>query len=295
MKIVAEKSYLQVPREFFESCLTELSLEQMRVYMLLILLVSDGTDNLLDDLSLKLKIDKAVLIGILKQLSNIGLIVMDDDGMIFLPEHPDIHFTSDNRHGTCQLVSDAEQIKGSVLTNNEVSLLFYLKDMLSFSDELICYLCSYCKKKGCFAEPYIRKVALSWHDNKISSPEEAAAFISGDDDIVCRVLKHLGRSGTPTEAERTYISRWKDILGASDDIILHACDITAVNTDRNRLQYASKIIEHFSSKGITTVDDALRLEGERKERNTSSKNAFNNFEQRSNIDFEALEKLLLDN
>ena len=293
MKVIADRKLVQVPKDFIEWYLCDLSLSQIRVYLMLISLSDGDSEITMGDVALRLGITKEELFKLLSELSELGLIVTNADGTYFIPES--LPKRKDSAKDSCDTMvfSEIEQIKGSTLSSSELSLFMYILDCLSFSDELLLYLCSYCKFMNRFYKSYIKEVALSWHENEIDTPDKAKAFLSKDNDIVYKVFEHLGRTTRPTDAERTFIARWTDKLNVSEELILYACDITSINTDKNRLQYASKIIEQYARLGITNVEDASKL-GTSQVKSSASKNGFNDFEQNP-VDFDKLEKLLLDN
>jgi DnaD/phage-associated family protein len=72
-----------------------------------------------------------------------------------------------------QLLMVTEQYVGRQLTRNEMETILFMYDRLGFSTDLIDYLVQHCVERGKKDFRYMEKVALSWHEQGITSPEEA--------------------------------------------------------------------------------------------------------------------------
>ena len=144
---------------------------------------------------------------------------------------------------------------------------------------------------------YIEKVALSWADQGITTPKQAAKLAGKYDKSVYDVLKALGRQGSPTETEVSYINRWKKEYGFGTDVILTACERTVLATDNHRFEYADSILSSWYKAGVHHKSDIQPLDDDYRKRKTSrtvSENKFNQFKQ-NDYDFDALEQEILSN
>jgi DnaD/phage-associated family protein len=191
----------------------------------------------------------------------------------------------------------------------------YFYDELGMSTDLIEYLIEYCVENGHKSMHYIQKVALSWADRKIRTPEEAkqsAAFYSKS---CYGVLKAFGITGrSPAASELAYIQRWSGEYGFSDELILEACNRTMNSIHQPSFDYAESILKSWleggakNRKDVEALDLAYQKEKlERKEkrqgRSASSsaetpkpaRNRFNNFEGRTYEDMEDLTRRLIQN
>ena len=56
---------------------------------------------------------------------------------------------------------------------NDINTILFWHEDLHFSAELIVYLVEYCVSKGHTNLRYLNKVALAWHEKKITSVEQA--------------------------------------------------------------------------------------------------------------------------
>ena len=203
----------------------------------------------------------------------------------------------------------ADEYRKKPLSPSDIGTIIYICDELGFSDELFDHLLQYCASKDKSDFRYIEKVAISWKESGITTPQEAENAPGRYDRKVYEIMRQLGKTGnTPTDKEVSYITKWTGEYGFSDDIILEACDRTVMATEKNRFQYADKILKNWKDKGVGSLGDVENLDkafGTSSEKNSgvtkgqnagdNSSNRFNRFSQRTDIDFKELEKKLIKN
>jgi len=206
-----------------------------------------------------------------------------------------------NNEETAQIIFVAEQYLGKPLSPSEIKTIIFFTDRLKFSEDLIDYLIQYCVGKGKKDFRYIEKVAISWAEEGITTPKQAARAAAKYDKAVYDIMKALGKSGVPTKAEAEFALRWINKYGFSQDIILEACRRTVLATDHHRFEYADSILASWYQKqvhhkaDIQNLDETYRSKGSAsKPTPTPAARSFNQFPQRS-YDFDALEKELLSN
>jgi DnaD/phage-associated family protein len=199
---------------------------------------------------------------------------------------------------TAQLLFIAQAYVGKPLSVNDIKTIYFMQDILHFSDDLIDYLIQYCVERGKKDFRYMEKVAINWAEEGITTPKQAQAVSSRYDKSVYSVMNALGKSGTPTNKELEYINRWTKEYGFSSDVIIEACERTVLATDKHRFEYADKILSSWKQENVHHKADIISLDNHyQKQRSTASKqpsNRFNQFSQNT-YDFEALEKELLSN
>ena len=209
----------------------------------------------------------------------------------------------------------AEQYLGKTLSATDMKTITYFYDELGMSTDLIEYLIEYCVENGHKSMHYIQKVALSWADRKIRTPEEAkqsAAFYSKS---CYGVLKAFGITGrSPAASELAYIQRWSGEYGFSDELILEACNRTMNSIHQPSFDYAESILKSWleggakNRKDVEALDlayqkEKLERQEKRQGRSASSsaetpkpaRNRFNNFEGRTYEDMEDLTRRLIQN
>ncbi|MCM1190268.1 MAG: DnaD domain protein [bacterium] len=206
------------------------------------------------------------------------------------------------RQNTAQLLFIAESYLGRPLTPSEIKAILYFTDVLHFSDDLIDYLIQYCVDKGKKDFKYIEKVAVNWAEEGITTPAQAQGKAFLYDKNIYSIMKELGKSNTPTPREAEYITRWINEYGFANDVIFEACERTVMATDKNRFEYADRILSSWHEQNVRHKSDISRIDELYRQRkktgstpnNRQYANRFNQFSQNS-YDFDALEKELLSN
>ena len=205
-----------------------------------------------------------------------------------------------NKEETAQLLFVAEQYIGKPLSPSEINTILFFSDRLGFSEDLIDYLIQYCVDKGKKDFRYIEKVAISWAQENITTPKQAAKLAGKYDKTVYTIMKSLGKSGTPTKIEADFASKWMKEYGFSQDIISEACSRTVMATDKHRFEYADSILTSWHKKNVRSKADIRQLDDAYAKNKSSLKpqgnaaGAFNQF-MHTDYDFEALEQEILSN
>ena len=212
-----------------------------------------------------------------------------------------------------ELLFVAEQYLGKTLSATDIDQITYFYDTLNMSAELIEYLIEYCVENGHKSMHYINKVALSWHEENITTVNLAktSSFLYNKN-CYC-VLNAYGIKGRgPAASELAYIRKWSEEYGFALEVILEACDRTMNSIHQPSFDYTDSILKRWKDKNvrqlkdIDAVDADYRKEKERakelaKERKrqqqtqkpvNSQNNKFNNFDGRS-YDMNDLERRLV--
>lgn len=199
----------------------------------------------------------------------------------------------------------AETYMGKPLSNTELHTLLFIRQNLNFSPQLIEYLLEYCAERDKKSFKYVETVACSWSEKGISTPEEAKASTVVHNQKIYSVMNALGKKSDPTQIESSYIHKWYNQYGFESDVILEACKRTVLATDKNRFAYAEKILSSWHQAGIHHVTDIAKIDASFQSRQKAAMNqqakkapayaANNPFlkHQQSNVDYDALEKQLL--
>lgn len=207
------------------------------------------------------------------------------------------------KDSTAELLFIVESYLRRPLSGSDLQTIYFFKETLKMSEDLIDYLFQYCIERGKPDFHYIEKVAINWVENGIKTPAQAREFSYKYAKIVYTVMKALGKSTVPTDEEASYVHTWSKDMGFTDDIILEACRRSVTGTDKNRLQYADTILKSWKRSQVITIKDVEKLDEDFKKRKTTptptqkpnyKKGSFYQFEQRD-YDFDTLEKQLLSN
>lgn len=208
---------------------------------------------------------------------------------------------------TKDMLKDIEMLLARPLSPNEMSTYLNWQRQFSFSSELILILMEYCISKGKSDSRYIEKVALSWHDQKITTIEQAQNLIKKTEDKwlnIRKILSYLGITNTDImKPQQDLIEKWLLIYKFSNEIIFKACDVCFERLNRADFKYIDGILTNWNKNNIRTLED-IALKDTKNNKNTkfqknynNSNNEksplkFNNFEARE-YDYDSLEKKLL--
>lgn len=207
-----------------------------------------------------------------------------------------------SRETTAELMFIAESYLGRTLSAGDIRSILFISDELHFSFDMIDYLLQYCIDRGKRDFRYIEKVAISWAEAQITTPEQAMNQAMKYDKDTYVVMNALGKNSQPTAKEAEYVKRWAQAYGFTLDVILEACERTVMATDKHRFEYADKILSSWKSFGVHHKKDIAKADAaftaQKKVSSSASspsgKNKFNQFKQ-NDYDFDALEKELLSN
>lgn len=195
----------------------------------------------------------------------------------------------------------AETYMKHPLSENDMNTILYWHEALHFSTELIVYLLEYCISKGHSSIRYMDKVALSWHEKKINSVEEAREEAAIHNQVYYGVMKALGINGRSlVDAETAFIRKWTKDYAFDLPIIQEACKRTITATHQPSFEYTDSILTSWYNSSVHTLEDIKGLdEAYSKKRKVSvkttpapRKNSFNNFSSRE-YDYDNLEEMLL--
>lgn len=201
-------------------------------------------------------------------------------------------FQSDEN--SARLLFVAEQYLRRPLSENDIAVIYFIRDQLGFSEDLTDYLLQYCVDRGKRDRRYIEKVALNWAAKGITTIRQAASFGGMYDQSYYKIMRALGKSQGPTETEAAYIARWQNAYGFGMDVILEACARTVLATDSHRFAYAEGILKRWHEAGVHHKSDIPALdEAARKgqSRRPAPANKFNQFKQHD-YDFDAIQQAL---
>lgn len=198
----------------------------------------------------------------------------------------------------------AEQYLAKTLSHTDVDAITYFYETLHMSADLIEYLIESCVENGHKSIHYIQKVALSWSDNGITTPEEAKQYSNSYSKNCYTVLKAFGiHNRGPAATEVAYIKKWTNEFGFTLDIVEEACNRTIATIHQPSFDYTDSILCKWNASQVKLLSDVLALdEAFQKERSAKktieikqkpvSKN-MNNFERRA-YDMDSLEEQLLN-
>jgi DnaD/phage-associated family protein len=160
---------------------------------------------------------------------------------------------------TKDMLKDIETLLARPLSPNEMSLYLNWQKEFGFSSELILILMEYCISKGKSDSRYIEKVAIAWHDQKITTIEQAQNLIKKAEDKwinIRKILTYLGINNTDImKPQQDLIEKWLLIYKYSNEIIFKACDVCFERLNRADFKYIDGILSNWNKNNIRTLED----------------------------------------
>lgn len=166
-----------------------------------------------------------------------------------------------NNEDFSQLTFLAQTYLGKTLNTSEINCILYMLDGLKLAPDFIEYIMETCISSGHKSLSYIEKQAVDYFKKNIHNIEGAKTDTKLRQDIYKSIYKVFGLpSKTPVKKELSYITKWTEDFGFSDDIILEACERTMEHTHTASFPYADKILFDWSENKVNSMDDINKLD-----------------------------------
>ena len=321
----AQANTTVLENEFIDRYMVKANGEYVKVYLLLLRHMDESSGMLsVSEMADLLECTEKDILRALKYWKSQGLLDYSEDSpkkAEFETKEPTVDMSQEkpqniqqyrtrkDRKEFKELLFVAEQYLGKTLCATDIDMITYFFDELHMSAELIEYLIEYCVENGHKSMHYIRKVALSWHEQNIKTVDVAKSTTVLYNKNYYSILNAYGIKGRgPAASEIAYIRKWTDEYHFSQEIILEACDRTMNMIHQPSFDYTDSILKKWFDKNVHTLKDIEVLdenhlrEKERQKRqaarpaSASSKdsagNKFNNFDGRS-YDMSELERKLV--
>ncbi len=202
-----------------------------------------------------------------------------------------------------QLTFLAQTYLGKTLSSTDINSILYMVDGLGLGTDFIEYIMETCISSGLKTLSCIEKRAVEYVRKGITTVEDAKT----DDKLRRAIFKSIYKIfGTtpkaPVKKEISYVTKWSEQFGFSDEIILEACNRTMEHTHTGSFQYTDTILTNWFNSNVKSPEDIKKLDAAHTEKmnqtfrpkpSARSKKA-KSFEQRT-YDYNELEKQLRSN
>ena len=121
------------------------------------------------------------------------------------PNYTAAELSAFKQSSAANIVFPAEQYFKRPLTSTELMTLFYIKDELKFSDDLLDYLMQYCVDNHKADFRYVEKVAINWTQQGIKTPKQARVENFKHDHEIIEIMK--ARKIVPRKKKETSLNR----------------------------------------------------------------------------------------
>jgi len=166
-----------------------------------------------------------------------------------------------------QLVYIAQKYLNKTFTPTDCQILGNLYANLKMAPELLEYLMEYCAQNNHSSLRYAEKVALNWHEKKITTVEEARAYSRSFSKESFAVMKAMGLTGrSPADFEYELMEKWFRTYGFTREIVVEACSRTIKAIHNPSFQYADRILTDWKEAGVRSLRDIAALDKVRREK-----------------------------
>lgn len=187
-------------------------------------------------------------------------------------------YTNDELVGILQtgirpaFVDEAQKALGKMFNKNEVGKLIGIVDQLGFEEEAVLAILSYCVRLDKKSVSYAEKIAITFHDQDISTAEQVHAQIDYLERRNSNIEKIRGLYGfggrALTTAEKKYFTTWTEEYGFDFDIIKRAYEITVDTILNPAPRYTAKILSKWHDNGLRTLEEVETFIASEKRRET---------------------------
>lgn len=161
-----------------------------------------------------------------------------------------------------EMMAMAEEILAKPLNPSEMETLFWFYDGLGFSPEAVLMLLEYCVSKNKPRISYAEKVAVSWCERGLITPEDISKYLRDSErymEEIKIVMNKLGMGQRPlAQGEEQFFEKWFNTYLMNSDMMLLANEYCVMQIGKSSFQYIDKILERWHSMGIHTPQAAKK-------------------------------------
>ena len=147
--------------------------------------------------------------------------------------------------------------KGSFYVMQTKSLV-WMYSYLGMPSEVILILLKYCHDIEKFNQQYINKLAMSWYEDDIMTPESAQRKVKElmefytYQNYICRVFELDAR---PTKNQKEFIELWQP-MGFAEEMLKYARDLSVEATGKVNFKYIHSILTEWHENQVTERTEA---------------------------------------
>lgn len=285
-------NFTQVNNDFIDGEMLSANGEYVKVYLLLLRYAGDGsldiTDAIISKIADKLDCPEKDVLRALEYWRSKGL--LEGNGLT-----EDAAKEKEKIEMRRLLVMATKHLQKQ-LTITEVNVVYYIYHDLKFSYELTNYLFEYCAGKGKANLGYMKKVAENWHENKVTTVQQAKNHTDQNYMFCYKVLSAFGIKGrNAAQVEIDYCNKWLKELGFTQEMVLKACEKVMLKTHKPSFVKADEILNEWKNLGITEPGQLTEYDEMKKAKKTTTTPVKAKPETfKREYDMSALEKQLLN-
>ncbi len=286
-KFILNNEFVPVSVYFIENCMKNVGGGFLKVYLYALRLAQIGAEVDTETIAQELEMLESDVLQAINYWKGVGMIIEDGGIIEFLPkpqneelfpvteniqsEQPDspqknsydsveVAKKISENASLSEMLQLAQELLAKTLSQSEIETLFWLNDGLGFSVEAILLLIDHCISLGKRNIRYIEKVAITWHEKGIISPEQIMTSLAEEEEkntASYRLRKAMGIADRPISApEDAFLKKWCEEYEIPEDMIILAYEQCLLNTSKLSFPYMDKIIERWHAQGIKTRTEA---------------------------------------
>ena len=156
-------------------------------------------------------------------------------------------------------VDEAQKALGKIFNKNEVAKLVGIVEQLGFEEEAVLAILSYCVRLEKKSVSYAEKIAVSFHDEDISTAEQVHAqidYLERRNSAMEKIRGLYGFGGRAlTSTEKKLFVTWTESYGFDFEIIKKAYEITVDTIQTPAPKYTDKILTKWYQNGLTELQE----------------------------------------
>lgn len=308
-KFNCKTEFIPVSVDFIERLMPSANGAYVKVYLTALSLGVTSGEMSTAEMASKLNLLESDVVNALEYWDKQGALKYANDRVIFGDAVPAVKQEAQTRKkdmdeirsemtenpALADLCTLSQEILGKTLRNKDIETLYWFYDELGLSPEVITMLLEYCVSREKRNMNYIEKVAISWHENGITTIDAADRFINNEREkngYFHSLRKLFGIDNRSlSKTEESYLKAWRDDCGMDENMVALAYEYCIMQTSKLSFPYMNSIIKRWHELGIHTVQEA-----ERDHEDFKTKNKQNNLDVYNDDDFNyaELEKIMQD-
>lgn len=305
-------NFIPVSVDFMENHMPAANGAYVKVYLLSLSLAVSGGEMSTAEMAGKLNLLESDVVNALEYWNKNNALIYKNGNIIFGNAETSVSNNQENQQipkktmneiseamtqnkALADLCSISQEILGKTLKNKDIETLYWFYDDLGLSPEVITMLLEYCVSKDKRNMNYIEKVAISWHENGITTLDAAVNFLTEEKekgDYFHSLRKLFGiENRNLSKTEETFLKTWHDEYNMDENMVGLAYEYCIMHTSKLSFPYMNSIIKRWNDIGIHTVSEAENDHEEFKNKNKQNNlNVYND----DSYNYDELEKIMQD-
>lgn len=307
-QFIAENDFIMLPARFITDKLPKANPTFVKIYVYLAMLAQNSANIEYGEIANTLGLLESDLIAGINYWVGEGQLTLLGETVSLGKNNEDFSAVSEsekksNQENIAEIITSnrdlqdmfllVQEILGKTITENDMQTVYWFYSELKFPVEVILMLLEHCVSKGKTRMSYIEKVAVSWNEMGLNTPDSVTDYLKSEEQrtgFLYSMRKLMGISDRSlSQIEEKYLTKWHEEYKMEEEMVALAYEYCIIQTAKLSFPYMDKIITRWHNENITTVAEAEEDNKKFKNRAKSADTAFleNNFD---GIDLERLSR-----